>query len=195
MRCAMRFACAVGIAVAALRPAAAAPASPQQQIAMIAKPSVMRVLGAYVGTFATPAGRFQESIGGSGTGFFITADGYIATNAHVVASINDGDAKAKEALKRALFAELDKKFGAQLQKLSRAQLGEFVNGIELVELKKLAYVVLPNGDHLNYEIKQYGAAGTGRDCALIKVKTDNAPSLPIGDSSKSQVEDPIVVLG
>jgi serine protease Do len=191
----MRIACAVGIAVAALRPAIAAPASPQQQIAMIAKPSVMRVLGAYVGTFATPAGRFQESIGGSGTGFFITADGYIATNAHVVSSINDGDAKAKEALRRALFAELDKKFGAQLQKLSRAQLGEFVKGIELVELKKLAYVVLPNGDHLNYEIKQFGAPGTGRDCALIKVKTDSAPSLPIGDSSRSQVEDPIVVLG
>lgn len=191
----MRIACAIGIAMAALRPAAAAPASPQQQIAMIAKPSVMRVLGAYVGTFSTPAGRFQESIGGSGTGFFITADGYIATNAHVVATINDGEAKAKDALRRALFAELDKKFGAQLQKLSRAQLGDFINGIELVELKKLAYVVLPNGDHLNYEIKQFGAAGTGRDCALLKVKTDSAPSLPIGDSSKSQVEDPIVVLG
>jgi S1-C subfamily serine protease len=191
----MRIACAVGIAVAALRPAAAAPASPQQQIAMIAKPSVMRVLGAYVGTFRTPAGQFQESIGGSGTGFFITADGYIATNAHVVATINDGDAKAKEALKRALFGELDKKFSAQLQKLSRAQLGEFINSVELVELKKLAYVVLPNGDHLNYEIKQYGAPGTGRDCALIKVKTDSAPSLPIGDSSRSQVEDSIVVLG
>jgi hypothetical protein len=113
----------------------------------------------------------------------------------VVASINDGDAKAEDALKRALFGELDKKFGAQLQKLSRAQLGDFINGIKLVELKKLAYVVLPNGDHLNYEIKQFGAAGTGRDCALLKVKTENAPSLPIGDSSRSQVEDSIVVLG
>src|SRR5215468_7086409 len=146
MRCALRIACAVGAAAVAIRPAAAGPASPQQQIAMIAKPSVMRVLGAYIATYVTPAGRFQESIGGSGTGFFITADGYIATNAHVVASINDGDAKAKDALKRALFSELDHKFGAQLQKLSRAQLTEFVNAIELVELKKLAYVVLPNGD-------------------------------------------------
>jgi serine protease Do len=195
MRCVLRIACAAGIAAVAIRPAAAAPASPQQQIAMVAKPSVMRVLGAYVATYDTPVGRFQESIGGSGTGFFITADGYIATNAHVVASINDGDAKAKESLKRALFTELDHKFGAQLQKASRTQLTEFINGIALVELKKLAYVVLPNGDHLNYEIKQFGAAGTGRDCALLKVKTANAPSLPIGDSSKSQVEDPIVVLG
>jgi hypothetical protein len=30
---------------------------------------------------------------------------------------------------------------------------------------------------------------------VLKVKSSNAPSLPIGDSSKSQVEDPIVVLG
>lgn len=197
----MRIACAVGIAVAALRPAAAGPASPQQQIAMIAKPSVMRVLGAYVATFQippttlTPGGTVQESIGGSGTGFFITADGYIATNAHVVASIHDGEAKAREAPTRVLYKDLDQKIGGKLNRLPRAALSDFISHIELVELKKLAHVVLPNGDHLDYEIKQFGAAGTGRDCAVLKVKTDNAPSLPIGDSSRSQVEDPIVVLG
>ena len=32
-------------------------------------------------------------------------------------------------------------------------------------------MVLPNGDQLDYEVKQIGKAGTGRDCALIKVKT------------------------
>jgi S1-C subfamily serine protease len=197
----MRLACAVAIAAAALRPAIAGPASPQQQIALIAKPSVMRVMGAYVASFQippttlTPGGKVQESIGGSGTGFFITADGYIATNAHVVASIHDGDAKAREALTRVLYKDLDQKIGAKLNRLQRAALSDFISHIELVELKKLAYVVLPNGDHLDYEIKQFGAAGTGRDCAVLKIKTGNAPSLPIGDSSRSQVEDPIVVLG
>src|SRR5215468_7738197 len=128
MRCAMRIACAVGVAAVALRPAAAAPASPQQQIAMIAKPSVMRVMGAYVatyqipGTSLTPPGRAQESIGGSGTGFFITADGYIATNAHVVASIHDGEAKARDALLRVLYEDLDHRLGAKLNRLPRAQL-------------------------------------------------------------------------
>jgi len=200
MRFALQVACAVGVAVA-IRSAAAAPANPQQQIAMTAKPSVMRVLGAYVATFQipqtalTPGAKVQESIGGSGTGFFITPDGYIATNAHVVAAIHDGDAKAKDALRRVLYDDLDHKIGTKLNRLPRAQLSEFIGGIVLVELKKLAYVVLPNGDHLNYEVKQFGAPGTGRDCALIKVKTISAPSLPIGDSSKSQVEDPIVVLG
>ena len=195
MRFALRVACAVGLACLAVRPAAAVPASPQQQIALIAKPSVMRVWGAYAATYEVEGHRFTESIGGSGTGFFITADGYIATNAHVVAVARDGDAKAKDALRRALFSELDHKFGPQLARLTKAQLTEFIAKIKLVELKKLAYVVLPNGDHLDYEVSQIGAPGTGRDCAIIKVKTANAPVLPVGDSAKSQVEDHIVVLG
>jgi serine protease Do len=195
MRLALRVACAVGLACLAARPAAAAPASSQQQIALIAKPSVMRVWGAYAATYEVEGHRFTESIGGSGTGFFITADGYIATNAHVVSVVRDGDARAKDALRRALFSELDHKFGQQLAKLTKAQLTGFIAGIKLLELKKLAYVVLPNGDHLDYEVSQIGAPGTGRDCAIIKVKTANAPVLPVGDSAKSQVEDHIVVLG
>jgi serine protease Do len=194
MGLATRIACVLGIGLVA-QIAAAAPASPQQQIALIAKPSVVRVWGAYAATYRLGSDKFQESIGGSGTGFFITADGFIATNAHVVAAISDGDDKAKEALQHALFAELDRKFGPQLAKLSRPQLAQLASEIKLVELKKLAYVVLPNGDHLDYEIKQYGKPGTGRDCALIKVKAANAPTLPIGDSTKSQVEDHIVVIG
>lgn len=194
MRVDLRIACAIGIGLA-VRVAVAAPASPQQQIALIAKPSVVRVWGAYVATYEVLDTRLQEAIGGSGTGFFITADGYIATNAHVVTSIHDGDDKAKEALLRALLAEIDHKSNGQLGKLQKAQLTHFVDGIRLVDFKKRAFVVLPNGDHLDYEIKEIGKAGTGRDCALIKVKTSNAPTLPIGDSSKSQVEDHIVVLG
>ncbi|HEX7843658.1 MAG TPA: trypsin-like peptidase domain-containing protein [Kofleriaceae bacterium] len=194
MRFDMRLACAIGVA-AMIRVAAAEPASPQQQIAMIAKPSVVRVWGAYIAVYQFGPERFQEAIGGSGTGFFITADGYIATNAHVVASIHDGDAKAKESLEHALLVDVDKKYGAEIQRLSKAEVQQLISRIKLLSFKKWAYVVLPNGDHLDYEIKQIGKPGTGRDCAIIKVHTSNAPTLPIGDSAKSQVEDHIVVLG
>ena len=192
----MRLACAIGMGcLAATRPTDAAPASQQQQIALIAKPAVMRVWGAYAAEYEFGGQRFRESIGGSGTGFFITADGYIATNAHVVASVQGGEVRAKEALHGALLADIDRRFGNQLIKLSRAQLTALYNGIRLVEFKKLGYVVLPNGDHLDYQVVQIGAPGTGRDCAIIKVATAGAPALAVGDSSRSQVEDHIVVLG
>jgi len=192
----MRLACAIGVGcLAATHRIDAAPAGQHQQIALIAKPAVMRVWGAYTAEFEFGGHRFKESIGGSGTGFFITADGYIATNAHVVASIHGGEARAKEALHAALHAEIDRKFGNQLLKVTKAQLTALYNGIRLIELKKLGYVVLPNGDHLDYQVVQIGAAGTGRDCAIIKVATAGAPALPIGDSSRLQVEDHIVVLG
>lgn len=191
----MRLACAVAIGLVVARVAQATPASPNQQIALTAKPAVVRVWGAYVGSYELQGEKFQVSIGGSGTGFFITADGFIATNAHVVSDIHDGDEKAKAALARQLGAELQRKYGAQIAKLNRAQLDNLLNSIRLVDFKKLAYVVLPNGDHLDYQIKEIGKAGTGRDCAIIKVNTKNAPTLPVGDSGKSQVEDHIVVLG
>ncbi|HEU4726787.1 MAG TPA: trypsin-like peptidase domain-containing protein [Kofleriaceae bacterium] len=196
MRFVMRLACAIGFGlVMGTRLVVAAPASPQQEIAMIAKPSVVRVWGAYIATYEVLGSKIQKAIGGSGTGFFITGDGYIATNAHVVTSIHDGDDKAKEDLLRLLLQDIDKQSGGQLTRMPKAQLAQVVDSIRMTELQKRAYVVLPNGDHLDYEIKEIGKAGTGRDCALIKVKTSNAPTLPIGDSTRSQVEDHIVVIG
>ena len=167
----------------------------QQRIAMAAKPSVVRVYGAYLATYDVLGNRAQQAIGGTGTGWFMTPDGYIATNAHVVADIHEGDEKAKSQLNVKLLKQIDKQSGGKLSQMSEAQLDQVLAKIKLVELKKLAYVVLPNGDKLDYEIKEYGKPGTGNDCAIIKVKIENAPTLSIGDSKKSQVEDHIVVIG
>ncbi len=180
--------------MASLTVAAAQP-SPQQKIALQAKPSVVRVWGAYVATYNIFGERITQAVGGTGTGFFITPDGYIATNAHVVSDIHAGDDAAKEALYKQLLKDLDKAYKAEIDKMSDADIQRLLRSIKLVELEKRAYVVLPNGDKLDYEIKEYGKPGSGRDAAIIKVKTENAPTLPIGDSSRTQIADQIVVIG
>jgi hypothetical protein len=169
--------------------------TPQQKVAMTAKPSVVRVWGAYIATYDIGGQKVQEAIGGTGTGWFMTPDGYIATNAHVVSDIQAGDEAAKKSLYDALLKELDQAYGKELARMSQSQIRAVLDAIKLVDFEKRAYIVLPNGDKLDYEIKQYGKPGSGRDAAIIKVKTENAPTLPIADSSKVQVADQIVVIG
>ena len=188
------LACALVIVGVAAQARAEEP-SQQQKIAMMAKPSVVRVWGAYIGTFDLAGSKITTGIGGTGTGWFMTPDGYIATNAHVVSDIKAGEDAAKKGLLQQLYKDIQKQYGAELAKMTPAQIDLVEKSIKLVNVEARHYVVMPDGTKLDYEIVEYGAPGTGNDCAIIKVKTENAPTLPIGDSTRSQVEDHIVVLG
>ncbi len=89
----------IGLLFGQPTPAHAQPTpNPEQKLVMVAKPSVVRVFGVYLAKFRFNDEDWEEAIGGTGSGFFITADGYIATNAHVVQNISEGEDKAKTEL-------------------------------------------------------------------------------------------------
>ncbi len=130
------------------------PPSAGQKLALYTKPSVVRIIGAWRGEFRLANRPLTVYTGGSGSGFFINGDGYIATNAHVVQAIHDGEDKAKEALIKAYMRQVLAALGVErptpeiIRKISAET--------TLVDKKPIAVVVLPNGDRATYDIKAYG---------------------------------------
>jgi len=173
-----------------------------ERLAMYSKPAVVRIVDGAMGQiFFQPPGYTGQSYNVSaislGSGFFISSNGYIATNAHVVSSTHDGEEKAKQAL----FWQMVQQIAQQLGKDPRSLNHNFINQHSTLQsFKKIHHVIIPDGSSFPFEIKQYGAptgesSDQGKDVAVIKIEVKNAPILKLTDSDKVKLQDHVTVIG
>src|SRR6185295_1535653 len=87
-----------------------------ERLAMYSKPAVVRIVDGAAAQIwfqipGTSGQVYNVSSISLGSGFFISSNGYIATNAHVVSTTKDGEAKAKQALFNQLVRQVAQQLG------------------------------------------------------------------------------------
>lgn len=179
------------------------PVSDGERLAMYSKPAVVRIYdGAVANFYFRPDSRKQGTeyprifYLTSGSGSFISPNGYISTNAHVVSVTHGGQDEAKKKLWWQFISRVARDYKRDPRSLTDKEIGFIVNNSQISEVRIISIVVVPDGSQFPFEIKAYGApTGQGKDVAIVKVEAKNTPVMKIGDSDKVKIQDKVTVFG
>jgi hypothetical protein len=116
---------------------AVAAVSDGERLSMFCKPAVVKVYVGPYGSFyyhppdPTKVKTYQVSYIGTGSGFFINPNGYIATNAHVTQVFHDGEDKAKELLFSAYVKQVARDYQTDPRRLTRQNINFIAQNTEI----------------------------------------------------------------